>query len=437
MASGSSQGRDAASSIADRFLFQPSAKQKILRNVLQSPDNRFQAICRHLTMEDCARERKASRSCDAIHFEVVYYPQTDASLGHCSYLNTCHRTNKCKYLHFRPVRRPDAPAFHWTTIYKHDPLLVRQDVIHQAGSEGNLYGYSQQELPDPERRYLESPIKHPSRALHANGLQCYTRPSTYEGSENNDEYLLPPQWIDADLKTFDYSILGTFDVIIADPPWDIHMSLPYGTMSDDALRAMPLPQLQEEGYIFLWVTGRAMELGRELLGVWGYTRVDEIVWVKVGQTQRLIRTGRTGHWLNHTKEHCLVGVKKRKQTSSPASPAPSPSTHVSPSTSLGATYAASHAPGFSATSLLPDWSNAGLDADVIVAEVRDTSRKPDELYSIIERLCPMGRKLELFGRRHNSRPGWLTVGNQLKGDRILDSHLQERVTKWRREGQGK
>ncbi len=28
------------------------------------------------------------------------YPQTDPSYGHCSYLNTCHRTASCKYLHF-------------------------------------------------------------------------------------------------------------------------------------------------------------------------------------------------------------------------------------------------------------------------------------------------------------------------------------------------
>ena len=33
------------------------------------------------------------------------------------------------------------------------------------------------------------------------------------------------------------------------------------------------------------------------------------VWVKTNQLQRLIRTGRTGHWINHSKEHCLVGVK--------------------------------------------------------------------------------------------------------------------------------
>ena len=46
---------------------------------------------------------------------------------------------------------------------------------------------------------------------------------------------------------------------------------------------------------------RAMELGRECLKLWGYERVDEIIWVKTNQLQRIIRTGRTGHWLNHGK----------------------------------------------------------------------------------------------------------------------------------------
>ena len=44
-----------------------------------------------------------------------------------------------------------------------------------------------------------------------------------------------------------------------------------------------------------------MELGRECLKLWGYERVDEIIWVKTNQLQRIIRTGRTGHWLNHGK----------------------------------------------------------------------------------------------------------------------------------------
>jgi mRNA (2'-O-methyladenosine-N6-)-methyltransferase len=265
------------------------------------------------------------------------------------------------------------------------------------------------------------PILHPCRALRSHNLQRWIRHA-------DDAVQARPaaQWIDADINQLDFSILGKFDIILADPPWDIHMSLPYVTMTDNSMRAMPLPALQDEGFLFLWVTSRAMELGRECMALWGYTRIDEIVWIKVGQTQRLIRTGRTGHWLNHTKEHCLVGVKTKQTHSSSAT--------VSPLGSLSNTFDASHAPGVPATKLLPTWAHAGLDTDVIVAEVRDTSRKPDELYSIIERLCPNGKKIELFGRRHNARPGWLTVGNQLKGDNILDPDLRRRVESWKQSG---
>lgn len=53
----------------------------------------------------------------------------------------------------------------------------------------------------------------------------------------------------------------------------------------------------------------------------------------------------------------------------------------------------------------PSWVNRGTDTDVVVSEVRETSRKPDEVYGMIERICPGGRKLEIFGRKHNTRPG--------------------------------
>lgn len=55
----------------------------------------------------------------------------------------------------------------------------------------------------------------------------------------------------------------------------------------------------------------------------------------------------------------------------------------------------------------PSWANRGLDTDVIVSEVRETSRKPDEAYGMIERMCPGGRKIEIFGRKHNTRPGYV------------------------------
>lgn len=56
---------------------------------------------------------------------------------------------------------------------------------------------------------------------------------------------------------------------------------------------------------------------------------------------------------------------------------------------------------------------------------RETSRKPDEIYSVLDRLCPSGRKLELFGRKHNTRPGWMTLGNQLGDSQVAEQAVFE------------
>ena len=72
-------------------------------------------------------------------------------------------------------------------------------------------------------------------------------------------------------------------------------------MTDDEMRGMPIPSLQDEGLLFLWVTGRAMEVGRECMRVWGYTRVDELIWVKINQVKPTI--AQTHSWLNLTVYH--------------------------------------------------------------------------------------------------------------------------------------
>ena len=46
-------------------------------------------------------------------------------------------------------------------------------------------------------------------------------------------------------------ILGQFGVIMVDPPWDIHMELPYGTMADDEMHSLSVHILQTDGLIFL------------------------------------------------------------------------------------------------------------------------------------------------------------------------------------------
>uniref|UniRef100_A0A182JT43 mRNA m(6)A methyltransferase n=1 Tax=Anopheles christyi TaxID=43041 RepID=A0A182JT43_9DIPT len=274
---------------------------------------------------------KTKYQCNKLHFKKIIQNHTDETLGDCSFLNTCFHMDTCKYVHY--------------------------EVDTYVGQAPNTI-----------------PIK------------CETTDERVAGSKrlNADACatLYPPQWIQCDLRFLDMTVLGKFAVVMADPPWDIHMELPYGTMSDDEMRQLGVPALQDDGLIFLWVTGRAMELGRECLKLWGYERVDELIWVKTNQLQRIIRTGRTGHWLNHGKEHCLVGMKGN-----------------------------------------PPNLNRGLDCDVIVAEVRATSHKPDEIYGIIERLSPGTRKIELFGRPHNVQPNWITLGNQLDGIRLVDPEL--------------
>lgn len=269
---------------------------------------------------------RESDKCTKLHFKKIIQSHTDESLGDCSFLNTCFHMITCKYVHYQVDAHPNI------NNTKTDELETAATAIKRTND--------------------------PSATLY------------------------PAQWIQCDLRYLDMTVLGKFAVVMADPPWDIHMELPYGTMSDDEMRQLGVPALQDDGLIFLWVTGRAMELGRECLKLWGYERVDELIWVKTNQLQRIIRTGRTGHWLNHGKEHCLVGMKGN-----------------------------------------PKNLNRGLDCDVIVAEVRATSHKPDEIYGIIERLSPGTRKIELFGRPHNVQPNWITLGNQLDGIRLVDPEL--------------
>ena len=46
-----------------------------------------------------------------------------------------------------------------------------------------------------------------------------------------------------------------------------------------------------------------------------------------------------------------------------------------------------------------------------------STKKPEELYEIIERFCLGRKRIELFGEIHNIRDGWLTIGTQLRDTR--------------------
>ncbi|KAF5400606.1 Methyltransferase like 3, partial [Paragonimus heterotremus] len=343
----------------------PTAKERYLSERFRSQGgSQVQQFCAQGTRVECSKYKMRTgdrQKCTKLHFRKIIHPHTDESLGDCSFLNTCFHVDTCKYVHY-------------TIDYTDSTASTLAQLQSTPTTQSNLNSI---------------PRTAPSKGLTPNGSSVVD-PDASQTAESNETSvtMYPPQWINCDIRLLNMSILGKFAVIMADPPWDIHMELPYGTMSDDEMRRLDIPCLQDDGYIFLWVTGRAMELGRDCLRLWGYQRVDEIIWVKTNQLQRLIRTGRTGHWLNHGKEHCLVGVKGN-----------------------------------------PQGVNRGLDCDVIVSEVRETSHKPDEIYGIIERLSPGTRKLELFGRPHNLQPYWITLGNQLDGTFLVDPAVVERFKK--------
>lgn len=265
---------------------------------------------------------KEAQSCvkTKIHFLPLVTAVTDVSLGNCSYLDTCHKLKSCRYLHYYTL---NPPASVKSKALEPKPLL----------------------------------------ALDYTVGECH---DTVTRSET------PAQWINCDVRHLPFSILGKFSAIISDPAWDIHMSLPYGTCKDAELLSLPMNQLQDEGILMLWVTGRSIEIGRRALAQWGYSVSDEMIWIKLNQLRRTIVTGRTGHWLNHSKEHLLVGIKGN-----------------------------------------PKWINRKIDLDFIVSGTRETLRKPDELYGVVERLVGKhARKLEIFGRDHNIRPGWFSKYNR-------------------------
>lgn len=364
----------AALEITRRYLAPPTGKQCLLARLLQSTDNRFQPLCEHVTRLECMHVHYGERVCAKLHFRPVVFPYTNTALGHCGYLSSCHRKGSCKYVHYELDTSPPCKPFAWECKSK-EPYAMHSPYARNVA------------------------CMEPTRQIQRHGLDAWLRTNHWD-VEHVPQAPLVAQWINCDVRTFDLATLGKFDVILADPPWDIHMSLPYGTLSDEDMYALQIPALQDEGLLFLWVTGRAMELGRQLFRQWGYIRIDELVWIKTNQMERLVRTGRTGHWLNHTKEHCLVGYRGPKR----------------------------HAPGYGcAAGQIPPrhaWTHAGVNTNVLVSQVRETSRKPDELYAMIERMCPGGRKMELFGRQHNIRPGWLTLGNQLKSTHVVEPVLR-------------
>lgn len=197
-------------------------------------------------------------------------------------------------------------------------------------------------------------------------------------------------YINCDLRYFNLDSIGKFDIILIDPPWRLRggqnvsdektmftnnkFFLNYNTLSNEEIIDIDVGVLSDSGLIFLWTINSQMEFAFDCLERWGYKYLDRIIWIKKTINQNIAVS--QGYYLLHSSEICLVGIKSK--------------------------------PGSDSLKYIPKISN-----DLLFAEVKKQSQKPDEIYEIIERMAPSSRKIELFGRNHNIRKGWLTLGNQL------------------------
>lgn len=194
---------------------------------------------------------------------------------------------------------------------------------------------------------------------------------------------IPPHCVPirADVRGFDWQALGKqvqFDVIVMDPPWQLAGSAPtrgvalgYKQLHNKDIEKIPIPLLQTNGFLFIWVINARYAFALDLMEKWGYRFVDDIAWVKATVNRRMAKGH--GFYLQHAKETCLVGLKGED----------------------------------------PPNMRGNRCSDVIFSERRGQSQKPEEIYHIMEALVPNGRYLEIFARRNNLRNHWVSVGLEL------------------------
>jgi N6-adenosine-specific RNA methylase IME4 len=176
-------------------------------------------------------------------------------------------------------------------------------------------------------------------------------------------------------------LTGRFSTILIDPPWQFqnrtgkvapeHRRLKrYETMSMEEIAALPVPwHARERSHLYLWCPNALLAEGLEIMRSWGFTYKTNLVWYKVRKDGGPDGRG-VGFYFRNVTELVLFGVKGAMRTLPPGR----------------------------------------SQVNVIAKQKREHSRKPDELYTLIEQ-CSPGPYLELFARER--MPGWTQWGNEL------------------------
>lgn len=181
-----------------------------------------------------------------------------------------------------------------------------------------------------------------------------------------------------DLLQRDWAAFGT---VLADPPWRFsnrtgkmapeHRRLSrYSTMSHEDILSLPIADLVlPQSHLYLWVPNALIAEGLEVMKAWGFTYKTNLIWYKVRKDGGPDGRG-VGFYFRNVTEMILFGVRGQLRTLPPGR----------------------------------------RQVNIITSRKREHSRKPEELYDIIEQ-CSPGPYLELFARF--KRQNWHQWGDEI------------------------
>jgi len=192
---------------------------------------------------------------------------------------------------------------------------------------------------------------------------------------------LPERTAAEDLRV---KVQGQFATILADPPWQFQNRtgkmapehkrlLRYSTMELQEILELPVPTLAAaRSHLYLWVPNALLAEGLEVMRRWGFTYKTNLVWYKIRKDGGPDGRG-VGFYFRNVTELVLFGVRGSMRTLAPGR----------------------------------------RQVNLFGTRKREHSRKPDEVYELIEQ-CSPGPYIELFAR--HVRLGWKQWGNEIVED---------------------
>ncbi len=181
-------------------------------------------------------------------------------------------------------------------------------------------------------------------------------------------------------EDFTTKLTGTYTTVLADPPWrfqnrtgkmapEHQRLLRYPTLTLNEICAIPVARvLAHTAHLYLWVPNALLAEGLEVMRSWGFTYKTNLVWYKIRKDGGPDGRG-VGFYFRNVTELVLFGIRGSLRTLQPGR----------------------------------------TQTNMMISQKREHSRKPDDIYGLIE-ACSPGPYLELFARFRRS--GWDQWGNE-------------------------